>query len=243
MQKLKMFFRSISNDLYSRAKHLAVLPYQVTRWDTILIKNHTLLEWLTPEQALRSLQKQADPQMTLQDLFSHCIQSNCYAYIKVGEKGVYPEAFSQPSSLNFRDVYGTGYQRVLNPEGLLITNAPFSAVLLGDVLIAPDPDAEIISGIEWHAEISSAHSRTRFKRVEIEQLAADILSSGTGGPSERSILMAVGALLELLTASGKMNKAGIEKEIVDRHPKKRGLGERTLQKIFADAEELLKSSD
>lgn len=209
-----------------------------------MIKNHTLLEWLTPEQALVSLQKRADPQMTLQDLFSHCVQGNCHAYIKLtGVKGVYPDALSHPSSHDLWDVYGVGYQRVLNPEGLVITNGSFSAVLLGDVRTAPDLDAERITGVEWHAEISSAHSRPSFKRVDIEQLASEILSSGAGGPSERSILMAVGALLELLTASGKMNKAGIEKEIVERHPKKRGLGDRTLQKIFADAEELLKSSD
>ncbi|OYT97578.1 MAG: hypothetical protein CFE49_01185 [Pseudomonas sp. PGPPP3] len=210
-----------------------------------MIKNHALLDWLTPEQALASLQESVDSKMTLQDLFSHCLQGNCYAYIKAtGVKGEFHGAYSHPSSYELSEVTGIGYQMLTNPQHLGHSTA-YIAEFMGDVVCSTgNPvEPEKISNIEWHALITPHMHPPFFKKSGIQKLIKDIAAEPSGGPSTNTLLITIGALLELMTTSGRENKSSIEGKILAKYSGKRGLGERTLQKVFARASEALDKAD
>lgn len=200
-------------------------------------KNLKALNYLTTSQALAYLHEVADSHMTEQDLYSHCLQGNLSVYIKSGENGIEGTA---PAHCPGK-IYGASYQQVGNPRGLFSNQGPFSAMLVGDVLPIPDADADRLESVEWRAEIDPSQYQALFNTKDVERLADEIIEASSRGPSEKAILMAVGALLDLLIKSNptRYNQDSINKEIVDTHKEKRGLGKRNLEEIFARANEAL----
>lgn len=198
-------------------------------------ENLALLPWLSLEQALVWLKENFKVHMTDHDLLSHCIESHCSIYIKgSGVEGVYPDGMSHVFS---GEVYGIGWQKLLNPENLKGCYGKFLAELSGDVLTAPDPYAEKISRIEWKAEIDLIRNPPQFKKIDIDKLARKI-NQVTGTITEKSLLLAIGALQKLLldtNLEAPKNQSAIINEILSRHEKSRGLGLRTLEKIFSSA--------
>lgn len=211
--------------------------------------NIDLLDWLSMEQALALLQKKADPQMTMDDLVSHCIQGNCFVYIKLNNvtKGDYPDAFSHPSTHDLANgVYGIGYQMVGNPINLFAHSGQGKCLipLTGDVLVEPTASAERIENLQWEAEIDLSNYSPLLKKTDIQRLAEEIIEASSDGPSRKSILMVMGALLEILTnpTPKRMNQDAIQKTITDTHKGKRGLGKRNIEDIFSLANKALKEA-
>lgn len=201
-------------------------------------KNLLLLTYLTAEQALACLQEQADNHVTAHDLYSHCLEGHLPAYIKAGEDGIEGEH-------GFSQVYGVGYHQVLNPNSLFAGREKFTATLVGDVLAEPDPEAGRPVRVEWVAELDPNRYQVHFKTNDVVQLAEDIIEASSNGPSQKAILMTVGALLELLIESSprKYSQESINAHIHKKYNDKRGLGQRNLEEIFSQANQALHPSD
>jgi len=214
-----------------------------------VIKNHTLLEWLTFDRALAVLQETADPQMTPEDLLLHCSEhDHCVAYIKPGGmRGFCSQAFAclEPDSRGI--VYGVGFHRVLNPEVFAapaVDGLPRRVLLSGDVLLMPDEDGERFSDVEWEAGAALNPSALLFRKSEIHALSCAI--NGKNGeiaadsdeiPLAKSQLLTIAALLELLKDRSRpiYTQTRIIEAIHKRHPDWPSVGEDTLKKLFAAA--------
>lgn len=183
--------------------------------------------------------------MTLPDLFSHATQGTCPIYIKAtGLKGVNPSAYSHPSSHNLYEVVGIGYQRLYTPE--IYSQAGVQHVeLCGDTRSAQSTglDPELLRSTTWEAKVDPLQFPPFFRGSDIKSLSNEISGNTAAVPSNKSQLLVVGALLELMTETGRMNKESIQKEILRKYEKKvRGLGSRNLQEIFARSTEALEDA-
>ncbi|TCL32901.1 hypothetical protein EV691_106161 [Azotobacter chroococcum] len=214
-----------------------------------LRNNLELLDWFSMEQALALLQKKADSQMTMDDLASQCIQYNCAVYLKLNSitKGNYPGAFNHPSTHDLANgVYGIGYQLVEDPKSLFAHSDHGKCLLplTGAVLVEPTTNSERIDNLQWEAEIDLTSHLPLFKKSDIQRLADEIIEASSDGPSRKSILMVMGALLEILTSPTpkRMNQDAIQKTITDTHKGKRGLGKRNVEDIFSLANKALKEA-
>jgi hypothetical protein len=228
-----------------------------------VIKNHAPLEWLTFSRALAALQE-TDPQMTTEDLLTHCVHGHCTAYIKpAGMRGFCRQAFAcfDPESRGI--VYGVGVHQVMNPEVFALPavgGTDRTVLLRGDVLLTPDEDSEQFADAEWEVGDAMNMEALLFKKIDIDDLAAkfgkdddfsseaaEIVSPATKSKEEpdheppvaRSRLLAIAALLELLKDKQRPiyhTQEKIRKAIQKKYPNDgAGVGDDTLKKLFADA--------
>lgn len=81
--------------------------------------------------------------------------------------------------------------------------------------------------------------------VNIAEYSLEPKCSAANAEVKPSHLLAIAAMLELLDEPGRgaRNQSAIVSEILERHPRKRGLGKRTLEDIFAAANRAFKKAE
>jgi hypothetical protein len=161
-------------------------------------KDHALLQWLTLDQAIENLQETTKLPMTAQDLIRLCEEGQCAAFIRSPSSGGKCDDALQDDAGEWTfEVFGAGYQHVLNPECLLPPHKS-KAVLVhlnGPVRTEPKTDSPPVENIGWEALIDLTSQSFFFRTLDISQLAVQINGADDLDPRERK---SINQLIETL---------------------------------------------
>lgn len=211
------------------------------------------LEWLSMEHALLFLKDETGVQLSEKDLLAQCDAGRCAVYLNVDSfMGNCPDGLRDEQGEWFFTVYGVGKSQIINPQAL-IEAAGTTEVQLhisGEVREIKRADAHSYPNTEWVATFPRDRCHPLFKATELTELAAIIGSAiATPRPPKPSHLLAIFALMELLEEKGGPSYS--HKKIIgmidDRYGAKsaspvRGLGASNLEKMFAEAKEMMKDA-
>lgn len=148
------------------------------------------------------------------DLISQCEEGNCGAFYKAdGIRGSTEVASLEEKS---QEVYGAGYQKILN-VGVLrgsLETAPVLLRMAGPVLSNESDDFEESTRV-WEAVAADSRRKIRFKTADVQALANAIVG-GSGedvldarGKRSVGMLIAVLARMEPLDISRPYKAAGV----------------------------------
>ncbi|MND88426.1 hypothetical protein D3C76_521700 [compost metagenome] len=162
--------------------------------------DHQLLKWLSIDQALDNLCRMTREPISVEDLISLCDEGNCGAYYKAeGVKGQ-TEVVSLEETP--QEVYGAGFQRILN-VGVLKGALEAGSVLLrmaGPVFSNRDDDYEE-SPRSWEAVVADSRRKVCFKTTDIQALADTITGSSRSEVldvrEKRSLLALIAVLAQM----------------------------------------------
>lgn len=176
--------------------------------------DHLLLQWLSIDQALENLSSITKESILEDDLISLCEEGKCDAFYRA--EGV--RGGTQVASLEEKpqEVYGAGYQKILNVE-VLRGSVQTQSVLLrmvGPVLSNEPDDFEEVIRL-WEAVVADSRRKIRFKTTDVQALANAIVG-GSGedalearGKRSVGMLIAVLARMEPLDISRPYKAAGV----------------------------------
>lgn len=195
--------------------------------------DYSSLDYLNFNQAISYLQIRYRLTLNKDDLLSHCEEGKCQTYIKTFSTLGWTEARVAPPR-------GVGHQQVLNPGDLFAPDAVIELYLLGDVRLDPDPDdVGLLTSEEWQIRMPKDQIHLRFRLSDLDALAELIGSKKKpliAPQSEKTMLLMIARMMEIITDStSKSTQDTIAEDIKDTYSWVPGIGKRTINGIFSDA--------
>ncbi|MFZ2319858.1 MAG: hypothetical protein WAW12_08315 [Pseudomonas sp.] len=199
-------------------------------------KAYALMPWMGITQAIDYILELTGTPLNREVMLQLCEGGQCSVYMDFS--GCRVEIHDSDDSEPTTYAIGKGLSKIRIP---LIRNIhKWSGINAAGPVAPYSTSQEIECDSFWYATTADNAPALRFKQEDIQALAKSMNNPAdaqtTDDEPKNSHLLLIAALLELArTAEKPRNQAGINSEIRERYPNVRGLGDRQINGLFADA--------